>query len=125
MTINELRAHRVSPPPDRTAMSFTRSLFIALSLIATASTVATAQQRLTLEQVMSAPFASDLVAARRGSSVAWVVNQRGTRNVWVASGPSWQVRQLTRTSKPPLRFHRAAFHHDLLFPCRTDAGRCG
>jgi len=76
-------------------MSSTRSLFIALSVIATASPVATAQQRFTLEQVMSAPFASDLVAARRGSSVAWIVNQRGARNVWVASGPSWKARQLT------------------------------
>jgi dipeptidyl aminopeptidase/acylaminoacyl peptidase len=76
-------------------MSSTRSLRIALSLITTTSTVATAQQRFTLEQVMSAPFASDLVAARRGSSVAWIVNQRGARNVWVASGPSWQGRPIT------------------------------
>ena len=76
-------------------MSSTRSLFIALSLAVTAFTGASAQQRFTLEQVMSAPFASDLVAARRGNSVAWIVNQCGARNVGGASGPSWQGRPLT------------------------------
>ena len=76
-------------------MSFTRSLICAFSLASAATRVVTAQQQFTLEQVMSAPFASDLVAARRGSSVAWIVDQRGARNVWVASGPSWEARQLT------------------------------
>ncbi len=44
---------------------------------------------------MSAPFSSDLVAARRGTAVAWIVTQRGARNVWIASAPSWQGRQIT------------------------------
>src|SRR5690349_3188089 len=52
-------------------------------------------QRFTIEQVLSAPFTSDLVAARSGSAVAWVVTQRGARNLWVATGPSWQGRQVT------------------------------
>ena len=76
-------------------MSFTRAFFFAFSLVSAAARVVPAQQHFTLEQVMSAPFASDLVAARRGNSVAWIVDQRGARNVWVASGPSWEARQLT------------------------------
>jgi dipeptidyl aminopeptidase/acylaminoacyl peptidase len=38
----------------------------------------------TLEQVMSAPFASDMVAAPTGGRVAWVYDANGTRNIWVA-----------------------------------------
>ena len=38
----------------------------------------------TLEQVMSAPFVSDLTAAPAGARVAWVANDKGRRNIWVA-----------------------------------------
>jgi dipeptidyl aminopeptidase/acylaminoacyl peptidase len=71
-----------------------RRNFIAFAAFATAQPLM-AQQHFTLDQVMSAPFSSDLVASHRGSSVAWIANQRGARNVWVATGPSWQARQLT------------------------------
>lgn len=74
-----------------------RSSLLALSLLAAVAPTADAQ-RFTLDEVMSAPFASDLVAANRGNSVAWIVTQRGTRNVWVASAPSWQGRAITNYS---------------------------
>ena len=77
-------------------MTITRSLSIAAALACAAPRLAHSQQQFTLEQVLGAPFASDLVAAHRGSSVAWIVNQRGARNVWVAAGPAWQPRQVTR-----------------------------
>jgi len=42
-----------------------------------------------IEQVMSAPFPSAPVAAPKGGRVAWVLNVRGSRNVWVAEpGPT-------------------------------------
>jgi dipeptidyl aminopeptidase/acylaminoacyl peptidase len=76
-----------------------RSLYrsiIAFAMFSSGAFVAAAQQPqpFTLEQVMSVPFSSDLVAARRGNAVAWITNQRGIRNVWVASGPSWQAQEL-------------------------------
>jgi dipeptidyl aminopeptidase/acylaminoacyl peptidase len=49
----------------------------------------------TIDQVMSGPFASSLVAAPAGAKVAWLINERGQRNVWVASAPDWKGRQLT------------------------------
>lgn len=49
----------------------------------------------TLEQIMSAPFPSSLVAAPRGGAVAWVFNNRGVRNIWVATAPGYTGRQLT------------------------------
>jgi dipeptidyl aminopeptidase/acylaminoacyl peptidase len=53
----------------------------------------------TLEQVLSSPFPSELVAARRGQRVAWVFDAEGRRNVWVAEGPQFQARQLTHYDK--------------------------
>ena len=61
---------------------------------ALAATSASAQQ-FTLEQIMSAPFASDLVAAPHGAAVAWITNERGARNVWVAKAPQWDARVVT------------------------------
>ena len=53
----------------------------------------------TLEQVLSAPFPTDLVAAPSASgsmsSVAWVFNSRGARNVWVSASPDWRGHAVT------------------------------
>lgn len=49
----------------------------------------------TLDQVMSAPFASSITAAPTGAKVAWLVNERGRRNLWLASAPDWKGRRLT------------------------------
>ena len=38
----------------------------------------------TIEQVLSAPFPSGLVAAGQGGRVAWVFDKAGSRNVWLA-----------------------------------------
>ncbi len=42
----------------------------------------------TLEQILSAPFASDIVAAPSGRAFAWVSDVRGRRNVWLAAARS-------------------------------------
>src|SRR6266849_2805730 len=48
-----------------------------------------------IEQYLHAPFASDLSAAPGGGRVVWVLNERGARNLWVASAPDWKGRRLT------------------------------
>ena len=48
-----------------------------------------------LEQVMSAGFPSEMTPAPVGGGVAWVVNERGVRNIWMARPPDYQGRQLT------------------------------
>ena len=50
----------------------------------------------TLEQVLSAPFPSELVAAPTGERIAWFFDAEGKRNVWAAEGPEFKARQLTR-----------------------------
>ena len=44
---------------------------------------------------MSAPFPTDLSAAPKGGAVAWVLDQHGARNIWVAEAPEYKGRQLT------------------------------
>src|SRR4029077_15977598 len=53
------------------------------------TTAAWAQSPFTLEQVISSPFPSELVAAAHGGRGGGVVNAKGVRNVWVADGPDF------------------------------------
>ncbi|SRR5579885_2877081 len=65
------------------------------TLLAFAAAIcAAAPGQFTLEQVMSAPFPSDLRAGP-GGRVAWVQNARGVRNIWVAEPPDYRGRQIT------------------------------
>src|SRR5205823_15085741 len=69
-------------------------LLIAATLVGTAS--AGAQQKpFALEQVMSAPFPTDLTAAPAGGKIAWVFDARGARNAWVAGPPDYKPRAVT------------------------------
>ena len=48
------------------------------------------------DRVMSAPFPSNLIAAKQSNRIAWALDQEGRRNVWVAEGPGFTARQLTK-----------------------------
>lgn len=71
---------------------------LALSLAARAVPPPAAAGSFTLRQVMSAPFPSELAAASRADTVAWMMNLSGVRNVWAASGPAFHARPLTHYS---------------------------
>jgi dipeptidyl aminopeptidase/acylaminoacyl peptidase len=60
---------------------------------------ANAQKPFTLEQVLSAPFPSALTAAKKSNRIAWILDQEGRRNVWVAEGPGFAARQITKYSE--------------------------
>src|ERR1700733_12724561 len=70
-----------------------RHLFGFLSACALAFSASSAH--FSLEQVMSAPFPSDLTAAPKGGAVAWVLNEHGARNVWIADAPPYSGRRVT------------------------------
>ena len=77
----------------------------------------------TIDQVMSAPFASDIVAAPQGRDFAWVSNAAGRRNVWLAAagGAQFTTRQVTHyTADDGLDIADLAFvpNHDLLLYVR-------
>ncbi len=71
-------------------------VFAALAFTQRAHTTHAQSKPFTIEQILSAPFPSDLVAAPTGERIAWVFNAEGKRNIWVAEGPSFQARQLTK-----------------------------
>jgi len=73
----------------RLALGVTLGAFV---LCATAG----AQKPFTLEQIMVAPFPSDLTAAKSSNRVAWVFDQQGKRNIWVAEEPGFAARQMTK-----------------------------
>ncbi|HEX4934827.1 MAG TPA: prolyl oligopeptidase family serine peptidase [Gemmatimonadaceae bacterium] len=50
---------------------------------------------LTIEQLLATPFPTEIAAAPRGGAVAWVLNERGRRNIWVAEPPAYAGRRLT------------------------------
>ena len=70
-------------------------LFPLIFCLVTGSQVHAWQGSFTVAQVMSAPFASEMIAAPAGARVAWLLNQQGKRNVWVASAPDWKGRKVT------------------------------
>ncbi|HSN89102.1 MAG TPA: S9 family peptidase, partial [Thermoanaerobaculia bacterium] len=53
----------------------------------------------TLEEILSGPFPSELLAYPTGGKLAWVQNTRGVRNLWVAEPPEYRARQVTRYDK--------------------------
>src|SRR5271167_662701 len=52
-------------------------------------------QGATIDQYLSAPFASEMHAAPGGGKVVWLLNERGARNLWVAAAPDYKGRRLT------------------------------
>jgi hypothetical protein len=77
------------------------SLAFVLSLVSSFAVAAQpAEGGFTLQQVMSAPFNSDLIAAPSRNRLAWLSNVEGRRNIWVASptgdGSSYVSRQITQ-----------------------------
>jgi dipeptidyl aminopeptidase/acylaminoacyl peptidase len=49
----------------------------------------------TIEQVLSAPFPSGLTTAAHAPRVAWIFDNKGERNIWVADAPDFVPRQVT------------------------------
>lgn len=75
-----------------------RPLIMALICLAMSLAIAPIinAQSFTMEQIKSYPFPNELTTAATGSRIAWAFNERGLRNVWVAEGPDFKARQLTR-----------------------------
>ena len=75
----------------------TIQLLIAVVITSTAlSAIPLMAQSFTIEQVIGAPFPTQLTAAREGSRIAWVFAQKGAQNVWIADGPEFVPKQVTQ-----------------------------
>lgn len=76
-------------------------LWMCIALLSTAGigVPVHAQPAFSIENVLSASFPSDLTAAPSGDQLAWVQNTEGVRNVWTASGPTYNGRRVTNYDK--------------------------
>jgi dipeptidyl aminopeptidase/acylaminoacyl peptidase len=72
-----------------------RRCTLGLLALASVTHVAAAQDGFSVAQVRSYPFPTGLTAAATGSRLAWVLNERGLRNIYVAEGPAFTPRRLT------------------------------
>lgn len=52
-------------------------------------------QKFTLDEVLSYPFPTELTACSQQSKIAWAANQKGLRNIYVATGPDYKAIKLT------------------------------
>ena len=73
----------------------TRILLAVLALACLVCFPALAAKRFTIEQILSGPFPTDLTTAPKGGAIAWVLDQQGARNIWVAEAPGYKGRKLT------------------------------
>jgi dipeptidyl aminopeptidase/acylaminoacyl peptidase len=74
-----------------------RSLFCFCMCI-TPAPLSAQGRSFTIDQVLSAPFPTDLIAAPSHGRIAWVFDARGSRNIWLAepsSNGSYKARPLT------------------------------
>jgi hypothetical protein len=70
--------------------------FLVVSLGSMLLPVACFGESFTIEQVLSAPFPYGLTSASHAPRVAWVFDNKGERNIWVADAPGFVPRQVTR-----------------------------
>jgi dipeptidyl aminopeptidase/acylaminoacyl peptidase len=87
-----MHTHHASRARRRLALLFVSTLVLLPAARADAQKPA---ESFTLEQVRSYPFPSELSVASTASRVAWVFDERGVRNIYVAEGPSWTSRKVT------------------------------
>jgi len=72
-----------------------RALCLGLALALSSTAAVVGQDRYTLADILTAPYATDLLAAPTGSAFVWIRYDRGARNIWAAQGPDFVGRQLT------------------------------
>jgi dipeptidyl aminopeptidase/acylaminoacyl peptidase len=75
-----------------------RALSVCSAAALLTLTIAGAAQQtrpITIPDLLSAPFPSSLSASPAGGAVAWVFNDRGVRNIWVAVPPEYRGRAVT------------------------------
>jgi dipeptidyl aminopeptidase/acylaminoacyl peptidase len=72
-----------------------RTPALLLTILAVWTAPSASAQSFTVEDILSSPFPTSLVASPTGDRVAWVYNTEGIRNIWVADGPAFRGRPVT------------------------------
>jgi dipeptidyl aminopeptidase/acylaminoacyl peptidase len=70
-------------------------------------------EAMTLESLLGAPFPSELITADSADRIAWIFNQEGRRNIWIADGPDYTPHQLTKFDQDDgQELHQIIFSQD-------------
>src|SRR5699024_8604354 len=72
-----------------------RFVFVALFVAVAPAFAAAPASHFTLRQVLGYPYPGELTSAASANAIAWTLNERGVRNIWVAKAPAFQPRQVT------------------------------
>ena len=104
----DYRLHRTHREPAGKGRTREKALILSVLMVVALSTVspisssflkplplAAQSSAVSLEGLMSAPFPSGLTPSPAGGLVAWVQNDQGVRNIWMAGPPEYRGRQLT------------------------------
>jgi dipeptidyl aminopeptidase/acylaminoacyl peptidase len=84
-----------APDINRTNRPICATAKAAKALLFLLAAPLTCHAAFTIDQVLSAPFPTELVASPTGNRIAWIFDSRGVRNVWVSEGPAFKSRQVT------------------------------
>lgn len=77
-----------------------KQLFLRISIaLSFFSCISASAQSFSLGSVTGYPFISDITASSKGSRIAFAVNEKGLRNIYVAEGPQFALRKLTSYDK--------------------------
>jgi dipeptidyl aminopeptidase/acylaminoacyl peptidase len=80
-------------------MAWSRQYFFILLILLVALAPPARAAGPTLEQILSSPFPTELLASPAGGKLAWVLSGKGGNNLWVAEPPDYRGRQVTRYDK--------------------------
>lgn len=69
---------------------------LSLVLAAPVARSRAAAQPFSLDRILDYPFPEGLTVDAKGDRIAWVINQDGVRNVWVADAPDFKPQRVTR-----------------------------
>lgn len=79
-------------------MSRRRFAWALVLVLSTIPAAVLAQEPLTVQEALSYSMPSAMVASADGRAVAWVLDERGARNIWVSEAPDYRGRRLTAYS---------------------------
>ena len=69
--------------------------FLVFFILFTCIQVGVMGQNFTFEAIKSYAFPTELVRSKQGDKIAWSIDEKGVRNVYVAEAPSFVARKLT------------------------------
>lgn len=70
-------------------------ILLSLPLAASSAQQNTAPLTFTVDQILGFPSPENLVASPVGATIAWTLNERGVRNIYVADAPGFEPRRIT------------------------------